>query len=537
MSLDESIKNGTVDITNMAETVIYLGKAFKGGLGPVGWFMLAIEGLTLAWNTYAQGQKKAREQQEKYLNTLETKARKTKQEHEAAFKAVADYNAEQERVAQKEAQLKYYEQVNESLRTQKKLIEDSIKAELRKQALSEDAAEHAAALKKLELETKLATGAITQEEYEEELLKLDRDKKKAEAEKVVKKKELEVRSAEKTENLMQKRAQTTEERLSKENDFKSLFEYTPEQIELMHAEYKKVADRYNEANEKARDMQSFNYEERASWAKIARESKQERDKMHDILYGEDGSSIYRNSKQYRAEYEAWQARIKTAENEANKAKEELRQAQERLADSRSDLEAAKESSAQEISQADDIYKAQTNKNAAKRAAKKAQKDREEKLDELKKEVTRLEEKDIKARIAAARRKATAAQGSRDFHRQKYYQDRVDIYEDELKNRSRNAVDSIDRMKGVLASGGKRNALTKWAETTGYQMLQGGPQGEAQLKELLAKAEAALESQSKLDDQLFAILLKEIKLREDISSKQKKKLEKMQKRVEANVKNL
>ncbi len=58
-SLGNEVKSGSVSLMGMANAVYALGAAIKAGMGPVGWIMMAIQGLSMAWDWYANKQEEA----------------------------------------------------------------------------------------------------------------------------------------------------------------------------------------------------------------------------------------------------------------------------------------------------------------------------------------------------------------------------------------------------------------------------------------------------------------------------------------------
>lgn len=66
-SLSAQLKSGTVDVAGLTNGVMSLGMALKAGLGPIGWVMMAIQGLQMAWDYYAESQEKARKKEKESL--------------------------------------------------------------------------------------------------------------------------------------------------------------------------------------------------------------------------------------------------------------------------------------------------------------------------------------------------------------------------------------------------------------------------------------------------------------------------------------
>ena len=58
-SLGNEVKSGSVSLMGMANAVYALGAAIKAGMGPVGWILMAIQGLSMAWDYYSDKQEEA----------------------------------------------------------------------------------------------------------------------------------------------------------------------------------------------------------------------------------------------------------------------------------------------------------------------------------------------------------------------------------------------------------------------------------------------------------------------------------------------
>jgi len=60
-SVGDSCRNGTASVMGLVNATLALGTAIKAGMGPLGWVMLAIQGLQMAWDWYSDSQKEAAE--------------------------------------------------------------------------------------------------------------------------------------------------------------------------------------------------------------------------------------------------------------------------------------------------------------------------------------------------------------------------------------------------------------------------------------------------------------------------------------------
>lgn len=85
--LAQQVRSGSVDMASMASTIMSVSMALKAGLGPIGWVMMAVQGLQMAWDYFSSSQKAAKEATEKATKALE------EQNAELGRQAIAIQNA------------------------------------------------------------------------------------------------------------------------------------------------------------------------------------------------------------------------------------------------------------------------------------------------------------------------------------------------------------------------------------------------------------------------------------------------------------
>ncbi len=61
-NLATSAQNGTLSLGQMVGAIGSVSMAIKAGLGPIGWMMLAVQGLQMAWDAYTGSQKEAQQE-------------------------------------------------------------------------------------------------------------------------------------------------------------------------------------------------------------------------------------------------------------------------------------------------------------------------------------------------------------------------------------------------------------------------------------------------------------------------------------------
>lgn len=105
-SFGDSCRNGTASVMGLANATLALGTAIKAGMGPLGWVMLAIQGLQMAWDWYSDSQKEAAEAERARIQANnEALARHMEQVQKLAALSrenmMADARAELENIAAK----------------------------------------------------------------------------------------------------------------------------------------------------------------------------------------------------------------------------------------------------------------------------------------------------------------------------------------------------------------------------------------------------------------------------------------------------
>lgn len=167
----EALKNGELNLTSMGSAFVSLMRDFKAGLGPIGWVMLALQGLQEAWNYRAKKEKESIEASKAYIEWEKKLAESIKANKEEIEK----YNNELSNQKSLDALIKNHQELNAELEKEIRNIDKATKLELHRLRLSQDADAHALAMKKDELGRQLMLGNITQAEYDETLAAWQKD--------------------------------------------------------------------------------------------------------------------------------------------------------------------------------------------------------------------------------------------------------------------------------------------------------------------------------------------------------------------------
>jgi hypothetical protein len=177
-NFSESVKNGTVNLAGMANSIIQVGLAVKAGLGPIAWIVAALQLLQGAFNSYAQTQKKIQEIEKENKAILEAE----KDLYNDLKQARAEYDAQVTQSKSLAALKTEYTAIKDRLSESLKLIEKSTRAELVRLSLIKDEEEFAQLQERYELGRSFKRGDISEAEYRKRIVELDKKKATAEAE-------------------------------------------------------------------------------------------------------------------------------------------------------------------------------------------------------------------------------------------------------------------------------------------------------------------------------------------------------------------
>ena len=168
-NFSENAKNGTLNLNGMVSSVISLTYQLKAGLGPLGWVLLAVEGLTMAWNWYAKSQKAAEEAQKARIKQEVEYMQRMYEQYEQATEAARRYN---EQEAQRKSINDYIEQFNElnkALRERNELTERNLRMQEAAAVLQAKEEEQQLVLERGRIMRAFWEGSITEDERDSRL--------------------------------------------------------------------------------------------------------------------------------------------------------------------------------------------------------------------------------------------------------------------------------------------------------------------------------------------------------------------------------
>lgn len=246
-----SMREGSADVVGMATSITSMGMAMKSALGPIGWVLMAIQGLQMAWNAYAQRLKRIAEARKAAAKAeVEALERAYKRAEE-----IAERNKKRawESVAAEEEALR----VKAAIRKRNLDLEE---AQNRVRGESElDIAKANADGERSILEKQLQMGLISQQDYYAKVSKLDDDltdlalKNAEEKQKFDEKRAREnVNNAQEALNNASKESKNFDERysdtvkkLAKDAEFNKKFDDIKQGLEDMKQRNEKLHDQLN----------------------------------------------------------------------------------------------------------------------------------------------------------------------------------------------------------------------------------------------------------------------------------------------------
>lgn len=158
--IGEAAKEGTLNVTELISAFVNVGISIKAGLGPLGLFLLAIEGLTAAWNHYAREQAEA-ERKMRAREKAEAEAMwRLRNAHDEARKALREYNDEDAHRADMSRLAAQHEGINESLRERNELQAKNLRMLEAEQALQANEDELALTLERGKIMRQFWSGEI-----------------------------------------------------------------------------------------------------------------------------------------------------------------------------------------------------------------------------------------------------------------------------------------------------------------------------------------------------------------------------------------
>ncbi len=541
-NMTNMLKDGTFSAGSFVNGILSISSAMKTTLGPIGWLMLAVQGLQTAWDYFAAEDKKEEEVRAKRAEDMQRLAEIT----DNARKALEDYNRTELSKKSLAAVQGYYANINRELERQIKNIDRATQAELARLAITQDEEEHKRTMKRAKLGRQLAAGTITQEEYDraiydmnEEATKqgLDADVAKAEAE--LKDAEAKIEEATKAYEKMAAKQGKISKKRSKygkdltEGKLKILqdnFADTSKESEEAVAEWQKLI------KEDADEELIAAAEERVKAAQAASmEAAENIWQAYDKVHGEGAfaSSGYTTDEAIAAmvaDRKDLDEQYKVATNELNAH----RQASDSLYDART---AARD----KVKSAKEARERETQQLAEEREEEEKGRALQKLLDEKQKaatELAKLETAELKRRSKDAKERAKAAHAAGDAEGAAVLENLATLYKDEVAQRSKAAknkaaVDAARKKTEQAAptQDKRTDEVLREAEQLANRIAKGEALDGRSAEQLLALWKQAQATKDKKDDAFVAQLIQLMQMQADVGAGLQSEVRKLKRKTE------
>ena len=523
------LKDGTLSAGDFVGGIMAISAAMKAGLGPIGWLMMAVQGLQAAWDYFAAEDKKKEEVRKKRAADMQQLAELT----DNARTALEQYNRTELSKTALAAVQGYYAGINSELERQIKNIDRATQAELARLALTQDAEEHKRTMKRAKLGRQLAAGTITQEQYDSAIYDMNEQATKQGL-------DADVAEAERQEKELTDKAnvawdaynETQEKHFTIAGQRQKYGELTVKRLELMKGEFDALTDAQNKAIEERDAL----IDEDADKEQIAAAN----DKLHAIM-----------DKRSAAAEKIWQAYDRVHGEGAHRSSDSGSTADmiTRMIADRSDVDEQFTSSKTER---DKLWETASGlveqRDAARTNVKNARDKRTQELGQLAEEraeeekgralqkllnekqkaaaeLAKMETAELKRRQKEAQKRAAAARNSGDEDGAKVLENTAMLYRDEVAQRSRAAkakaaVDAArNKAEAAAPSQDKRtDDLLREAQKLADRIAKGESLDGRSAEQLLALWKQAQATKDKKDDAFVAQLIQLMQTQADIGAR-------------------
>lgn len=541
-NMTNMLKDGTFSAGSFVNGILSISSAMKTTLGPIGWLMLAVQGLQAAWDYFAAEDKKEEEVRAKRAEDMQRLAEIT----DNARKALEDYNRTELSKKSLAAVHGYYANINRELERQIKNIDRATQAELARLAITQDEEEHKRTMKRAKLGRQLAAGTITQEEYDraiydmnEEATKQGLDDAVTTAEAELKDAEAKIEEATKAyEKMAAKRGKISKKRSKYGKDLtegklkilQDNFAATSKESEEAVAEWQKLI------KEDADEGLIAQAEARVKSAqKMAMKDAEAIWQAYDKVHGEGSfaSSGYTTDEAIAAmvtDRKDLDEQYKVATNEMNAH----RKASDSLYDART---AARD----KVKSAKEDRERETQQLAEDREEEEKGRALQKLLDEKQKaatELAKLEMAELKRRSKDAKERAKAARAAGDADGAKVLEDLAKLYREESSARkntakSKDAVDSARKKAEAAgpAQDKRTDEVLREAEQLAARIAKGEALDGRSAEQLLALFEQAKATKDKKDDAFVAQLIQLMQMQADVGAKLQGEVRRLKRKTE------
>lgn len=538
----KGMQEGTISAGDFVSGILSISAAMKAGLGPIGWLMMAVQGLQAAWDFFSSENKKEEEVRAKRAEDMQRLAEIT----DNARTALEAYNRTELSKKALAAVQGYYTNINTQLERQIKNIERATQAELARLALTQDEEEHKRTMKRAQLGRQLAAGTITQEEYDRALYDMNEQAIKQGLDDDVTTAEAELKDAEAKVDAATEAYEEMAAKAGKISAERSKYgkKLTEERLKLMQDEYAALSKETDEAiaewkkliEEEADEELIAAAEERVKAAQaVSMEAAENIWQAYDKVHGEGAfaSSGYTTDEAIAAMV----ADRKDLDEQYKVATDELnahRKASDSLYDTRT---AAKN----KVQSAKDTRTRELRQLAEERVEEEKGRALQKLLDEKQKaatELAKLETAELKRRSKNAKERAKAARAAGDADGAKVLENLATLYKDEVAQRSKAAKNkaAVDSARKKTEAAGpaqdkRTDEVLREAEQLANRIAKGEALDGRSVEQLLALFEQAKATKDKKDDAFVAQLIQLMQMQADVGARLQGEVRRLKRKTE------
>lgn len=537
----KGLQDGSLSAGDFASGFMAISAAMKAGLGPIGWVMLAIQGLQAAWDYFSAESKKEEETRKKRWEDMQRLAEIT----DEARTALENYNRTKLSNQQLEKIRGTYADINRELERQIKNIQRATDAELARLAITQDEQEHKRTMQRAKLGRQLAAGTISQEEYEQALFDMEQSTQMQGLDDEVRTKQLALQAAEaklaEYGAAWDKKSRTHARISKKRAAFGS--ELEADKMELMLTLFNKLQKEVDEAWEAQqaalreddedalelarRRMEAANEELaplraqiEAAYTKVHGEGAQAKD---GLLDAEALAALIHERKSLDKQYETAEAELKNHRNTATAAHDAVETAKRELAE-------AEEKRKRERGQMAD----EREENEKDRALQKLLAEKQKAATEL----AKLETAELRRLQKEAQKRANAAREAGDADGAAVLEKLAALYKDEIALRStaaknKAAVEAArNKAEAAAPSQDKRtDDVLREAQQLANRIAKGESLDGRSAEQLLTLWKQAQASKDKKDDAFVAQLIQLMQLQADVGADLQSEVRKLKRKTE------
>lgn len=501
--IGEAAKEGKLNVTELISEFVNVGLSIKAGLGPLGLFLLAVEGLTAAWNHYAREQAEA-EKKMRAREKAETEASlRLRDAHNEARKALREYNDEEAHRADMSQLAAQHERINEALRERNELQAKNLRMLEAEQALQANEDELALTLERGKIMRQFWSGEIDETQRDNALDELRKREVRQQQERALQSERWRVEAR-------QEALRTAEyERQSHEGSYE--------------AQRRRFREEFGVSAEEARHIVATNDLTRSELEELKAKMRALADELAPLLRAQasDDGRMDALSAAEKAAYDERYAQIESLRAEYESLTDVQQQLEEKIKLSNKALGDWTENQVRSGEYAREMSQAQERLNEAERmqitSTNNATRAREEHAAALEQQalVTRQQAQrvaHVDARVEEDRRNREAQAAHRERLRREN-EERINAEraaEEARKRREeRDAVyNAATAYSNALEPGETRRAL-RWALGEGTRQVESGRYNDATVRRLLTALQLFQQTSSSADDKVVDMLFQQI----------------------------